>query len=222
MNNELFRWDWFFDHLDVIGQLTVEHLRLTVIAVVIGFAISFPLGILAYRHRRTYAPVTAITGILYTIPSLALFMMLGPITGFVSTTTAEIGLVSYTLLIIIRNTVAGFHGVPEDVKEVARGMGYTDRQSLWKVEFPLAVPAIVAGVRIATVTTIGLVTVTALVGQGGLGIYILEGLQRLFSTQILIGAVVSMLLAVVADRALVLVERRLTPWSQSRARVGVR
>lgn len=216
MNNELFRWDWLFDHLDVVGQLTVEHLRLTAIAVVIGFAISFPLGILAYRHRRTYAPITAVTGVLYTIPSLALFMMLGPFTGTLSTTTAEIGLVSYTLLIIIRNTVAGFRGVPEDVKEAARGMGYTDRQSLWKVELPLAVPAIVAGVRIATVTTIGLVTVTALIGQGGLGIYILEGLQRLFSTQILIGAVLSMLLGVIADRALVLVERRLTPWSRTR------
>lgn len=216
MNNELFRWDWLFDHLDVVGQLTVEHLRLTAIAVVIGFAISFPLGILAYRHRRTYAPITAVTGVLYTIPSLALFMMLGPFTGTLSTTTAEIGLVSYTLLIIIRNTVAGFRGVPEDVKEAARGMGYTDRQSLWKVELPLAVPAIVAGVRIATVTTIGLVTVTALIGQGGLGIYILEGLQRLFSTQILIGAVLSMLLGVAADRALVLVERRLTPWSRTR------
>lgn len=215
MNNELFRWDWLFDHLDVVGQLTVEHLRLTAIAVVIGFAISFPLGILAYRHRRTYAPITAVTGVLYTIPSLALFMMLGPFTGTLSTTTAEIGLVSYTLLIIIRNTVAGFRGVPEDVKEAARGMGYTDRQSLWKVELPLAVPAIVAGVRIATVTTIGLVTVTALIGQGGLGIYILEGLQRLFSTQILIGAVLSMLLGVAADRALVLVERRLTPWSRT-------
>lgn len=216
MNNELFRWDWLFDHLDVVGQLTVEHLRLTAIAVVIGFAISFPLGILAYRHRRTYAPITAVTGVLYTIPSLALFMMLGPFTGTLSTTTAEIGLVSYTLLIIIRNTVAGLRGVPEDVKEAARGMGYTDRQSLWKVELPLAVPAIVAGVRIATVTTIGLVTVTALIGQGGLGIYILEGLQRLFSTQILIGAVLSMLLGVAADRALVLVERRLTPWSRTR------
>lgn len=216
MNNELFRWDWLFDHLDVVGQLTVEHLRLTAIAVVIGFAISFPLGILAYRHRRTYAPITAVTGVLYTIPSLALFMMLGPFTGTLSTTTAEIGLVSYTLLIIIRNTVAGFRGVPEDVKEAARGMGYTDRQSLWKVELPLAVPAIVAGVRIATVTTIGLVTVTALIGQGGLGIYILEGLQRLFSTQILIGAVLSMMLGVAADRALVLVERRLTPWSRTR------
>lgn len=216
MTNELFRWDWFVDHLDVIWELTVEHLRLTAIAVVVGFLISFPLGVLAYRHRRTFGPITAVTGILYTIPSLALFMMLGPITGFLSTTTAEIGLVSYTLLIIIRNTVAGFRGVPEDVKEAARGMGYTPRQSLWKVELPLAVPAIVAGVRIATVTTIGLVTVTAVVGQRGLGIYILEGLQIFFSTKILIGAGLSMLLAIAADRILVVVEHRLTPWSRSR------
>ena len=220
MINELFRWDWFFDHLPDIWELTVEHLRLTAIAVVIGFVISFPLGVLAYRYRRTYGPITAVTGILYTIPSLALFMMLGPITGTLSITTAEIGLVSYTLLIIIRNTVAGFRGVPEDVKEAARGMGYTARQSLWKVELPLAVPAIVAGVRIATVTTIGLVTVTALIGHGGLGIFILQGLSRLDSTLTLTGAVLSMLLAVTADRLLVFAERRSTPWAQSRARAS--
>ncbi|MPZ70206.1 MAG: ABC transporter permease subunit [Actinobacteria bacterium] len=201
-------------------ELTLEHLRLTAIAVVIGFAISFPLGVLAYRHRRTYGPITAVTGILYTIPSLALFMMLGPVTGTLSVTTAEIGLVSYTLLIIIRNTVAGFRGVPEDVKEAARGMGYTARQSLWKVELPLAVPAIVAGVRIATVTTIGLVTVTSLIGHGGLGIYILQGLSRLDSTLTLTGAVLSMFLAVSADRILVIVERRSTPWAQTRARAS--
>lgn len=216
MTSELFRWDWFFDHLDEIWVLTVEHLRLTAIAVVIGFLVSFPLGVLAYRHNRIYGPITAVTGILYTIPSLALFMILGPLTGTLSTTTAEIGLVSYTLLIIIRNTVAGFRGVPDDVKEAARGMGYTSRQSLWKVELPLAIPAIVAGVRIATVTTIGLVTVTAYIGQGGLGIYILEGLQRFFNTQIFIGAGLSMLLAIIAERALVLAERWLTPWSRAR------
>lgn len=216
MNNELFRWDWFFDHLDEVGQRISEHLQLTVIAVGVGFLISFPLAVFAYRHRRAYAPITYVTGILYTIPSLALFAFLVPFTGL-STTTAEVGLVSYTLLIIIRNTVAGLRAVPEDVKEAARGMGYTDRQSLWRIELPLAVPVIVAGLRIATVTTIGLVTVTALIGKGGLGYFILIGLQRFFSTATLTGAVLSMLMAVIADRGLIYVEHRLTPWAGSRA-----
>lgn len=215
MNDELVRWSWIIDHLDDIGAATAEHLQLTVIAVVIGFVIAFPIAVYAYRHRRVYAPVTWITGLLYTIPSLALFAFLVPYTGL-STTTAEVGLVSYTLLIIIRNTVAGLESVPADVKEAATGMGYTRRQVLWKVELPLAVPAIVAGLRIATVTTIGLVTVTAFVGKGGLGIIILKGLQTFFSTSIITGAVLSMLLAITADRVLILLERRLTPWSRSR------
>jgi osmoprotectant transport system permease protein len=215
VNDELVRWSWITDHLDDIGAATAEHLQLTAIAVVIGFAIAFPIAVYAYRHRRVYAPVTWVTGLLYTIPSLALFAFLVPYTGL-STTTAEVGLVSYTLLIIIRNTVAGLESVPADVKEAATGMGYTRRQILWKVELPLAVPAIVAGLRIATVTTIGLVTVTAFVGKGGLGIIILKGLQTFFSTSIITGAVLSMLLAITADRLLILLERRLTPWSRRR------
>jgi osmoprotectant transport system permease protein len=206
-------WSWVFDHLDEIQQRTLQHLQLTVIAVVLGFLIAFPLGIFSFRHKRAFGPITWITGLLYTIPSLALFGFLVPFTGL-STTTAEIGLVSYTLLIIIRNTVAGLQGVPDDVKDAARGMGYTERQILWKVELPLAVPVIAAGLRIATVTTIGLVTVTALVGKGGLGYFILQGLQLFFSTPTMIGAVLSMLLAVIADRALIFLERRLTPWSR--------
>ena len=213
MNDELVRWSWVVDHLDDIGAATLEHLQLTVIAVIIGFAVAFPIGVYAYRHRRVYAPVTWVTGVLYTIPSLALFAFLVPYTGL-STTTAEVGLVSYTLLIIIRNTVAGLESVPADVKEAATGMGYTRRQILWKVELPLAVPAIVAGLRIATVTTIGLVTVTAFIGKGGLGIIILKGLQTFFSTSIIVGAVLSMLLAIAADRLLILFEHRLTPWSR--------
>ena len=216
--NELVRWSWISDHLDDIGTATLEHLQLTVIAVAIGFAIAFPIAVYVQRHRRVFGPVIWTTGILYTIPSLALFAFLVPYTGFATTTTAEVGLVSYTLLIIIRNTVAGFDSVPADVKEAAIGMGYTRRQMLRKVELPLAIPAIVAGLRIATVTTIGLVTVTALVGKGGLGILILQGLQRFFSTMVIVGAVLSMLLAIAADRLLIFIERRLTPWAHERAR----
>ena len=212
----LIRWDWIFDHTDEIAQRLGEHAQLTLIAIAVGFFISFPLAVFAYRHRRAYTPITWVTGILYTIPSLALFAFLVPFTGL-STLTAEIGLVSYTLLIIIRNTVAGLDGVPAEVKEAANGLGYTRRQLLWRVELPLATPVILAGVRIATVTTIGLVTVTALIGKGGLGYFILRGLQLFFSTSTLLGAVLSMALAVAADRTLVVLERRLTPWARARA-----
>ncbi len=217
---EIFRWDWVIDHLDVVWLAVGEHFWLTFLAVAIGFAISFPIAIYAFRHRRVYGPVTAAAGILYTIPSLALFAALTPLTGL-STTTAEVGLVSYTLLILIRNTVAGLSGVSDDVIEAAQGMGYTRSQLLWKVQLPLAAPAIMAGLRIATVTTIGLVTVTAVIGKGGLGYFILLGLTRTFSTAIILGGVLSMILAVFADVVLVRVERLLVPWARARtARVA--
>lgn len=212
--NELFRWDWVFDHADEIKVQAVEHLQLTFFAVIVGLLISFPLAVLAHRYKRFYVPLTVVTGILYTIPSLALFAILTPFTGL-SFTTAEIGLVGYTLLILIRNIVAGLAGVPADVREAATGMGYSQNQLLWKVELPLALPVIVAGIRIATVTTIGLVTVTALIGQGGFGYFILLGLSRFFSTATLVGAGLSILLAVVMDRLLIFMEHRLTPWAAS-------
>lgn len=212
----LIRWGWVFDHLGEIGGRLAEHLELTVIAVGIGFAISLPVAVYAYRHRRVYGPVTYVTGLLYTIPSLALFVLLQPFTGL-TTLTAEIGLVSYTLLILIRNIVAGLRGVSEDVKEAARGMGHTNGQILLKVELPIAVPAIIAGLRIATVTTVGLVTVTALIGKGGLGRLILQGLQTFFSTKTILGATLSFLLALAADRLLLGAERALTPWTRRRA-----
>src|SRR5215207_7449842 len=164
----LILWGWTFDHLGEIWFRVVEHLMLTGIAIGVGLVLAFVLGLFIRQLPMLYAPVTWVTGVLYTIPSLALFALLVPFTGL-SILTAEIGLVSYTLLILIRNTVAGLAGVPEDVKEAAHGMGYTKRQLLWRVELPLALPAVVAGLRIASVTTIGLVTVTALIGKGGLG-----------------------------------------------------
>ena len=212
--NELFRWQWVLDHLDEIQTQGVEHLKLTFVAVGVGLLISFPLGVWAHRHKRFYLPITVVTGILYTIPSLALFALLTPFTGL-SFTTAEIGLVSYTLLILIRNIVTGLGGVPADVREAATGMGYSANQLLWKVELPLALPVIIAGIRIATVTTIGLVTVTALIGQGGFGYFILLGLSRFFSTATLLGAGLSIILAVFMDRLLIFVERRLTPWARA-------
>lgn len=208
----LVRWDWVAGHLDEIGQRLVEHVELTVIAVVVGLAIAFGLSLLIVRRPRLEGPVTSVTGTLYTIPSLALFVLLIPYTGL-SILTAEIGLVSYTLLILIRNIVSGIRGVPADAREAATGMGYTPRQRLWRVEVPLAMAAIIAGVRIATISTIGLVTVTALIGQGGFGYFILIGIQRAFSTELLVGAVCSVALAIAADSLLVLLQRRLTPWT---------
>lgn len=208
-------WGWIFDHLDLIGEKVLEHLVLTGIALGVGLVISLLLAMIGLRFPRTYPPITWATGALYTIPSLALFAFLVPITGF-SVLTAEIGLVSYTLLILIRNIVAGVQGVDPAVVEAARGMGYGRRRLFWEVELPLALPVVLAGVRIAAVTTIGLVTVTALIGQGGVGFFILRGLNRFFDTEIVLGTALSVLLAVAIDLLLVLVERLLTPWTRRR------
>ena len=208
-------WDWVDRHRDQIKDATLEHLRLTVIAVVVGFAISGVLAVVALRYRWSYAPITWFTGFLYTIPSLALFVLLVPWTGF-TTLTGEIGLVSYTLLILIRNIVAGVDGVPASVKEAADGMGYRPARRFFAVDLRLATPAIIAGLRIATVTTIGLVTVTGLIGLGGYGSLIDDGLKRTFSTPIVVGAGLSVVMAIALDLALVLLERSLTPWARRR------
>ena len=209
----LIRWDWIANHAGEIGLRLWEHFELTMIAIVVGLVIAFALSYVALRLPRLYPPITGVTGMLYTIPSLALFAFLVPYTGF-SILTAEIGLVSYTLLILIRNIVAGIRGVPAEVRDAALGMGYTPRQILWRIELPLALAVIFAGIRVATITTIGLVTVTALIGEGGLGYFILFGIQLFFSTPLLVGAVGSVLFAVVVDGTLVLVQRSLTPWSR--------
>jgi osmoprotectant transport system permease protein len=215
------RIEWVLDHLDDLAARIAEHVALTVIAVGVGFLISFVLAIAVTRRRRIYGPVTGVAGILYTIPSLALFSILVPVTGL-TMLTAEIALVSYTILILVRNIVAGLDGVPPDVREAADGMGYSRWARLWAVELPLAVPVIVAGVRIATVTTIGLVTVSALIGQGGLGDLIQDGIRRFFPTMIFLGAVLSVVLAVIADVLLLVLQRLVTPWSRARAGTATR
>lgn len=212
----LIRWDWVAGHLDEIAFRLGEHIELTVIAVGAGLVIAFALSLLIIRLPRLEAPVTWVTGTLYTIPSLALFALLIPYTGL-SVLTAEIGLISYTLLILIRNIIRGIRGVPEEVREAATGMGYTPRERLWQVEVPLATAVIITGVRLATISTIGLVTVTALIGQGGFGFLILIGIQRFFSTELIVGAVCSVALAIGADALLVLLQRRLTPWARLRS-----
>ena len=208
-------WDWVDRERDDILQSTANHVELTVLAVGIGFALSFPLALAVRRWRRLAGPVIAVTGILYTIPSLALFALLVPWFGL-SRTTALIGLVSYTLLILVRNILAGLDGVPADVREAARGMGFRGGAMLLRVELPLATPAVIAGLRIATVTTIGLVTVTALIAQDSLGQLINDGRLRDFHSPLVVGLVGSVLLAVAADLAFVLLERALTPWARRR------
>src|SRR6267378_5555604 len=210
------RWSWISGHVPVIRDALAQHIELTVIAVVIGLLIAVPLGLLAWRQRLLRGPIFSVTGILYTIPSLALFAILIPFTGL-TFLTAEIGLVSYTLLILIRNIVVGMDAVPPDVREAARGMGYRPLAELLRVDLPLAVPAIMAGIRIATVTTIGLVTVTALIGEGGLGSLIYDGLLRDFKTPLVVGTVLCVALAVLSDLGLAGLQRVVTPWARSRA-----
>jgi len=209
----LILWDWTFNHLPDIAHRVEEHLILTGIAVGVGFVIAFVLSLGIRQLPLLYSPVTWVAGVLYSIPSLALFALLIPFTGL-SITTAEIGLVSYTLLILVRNIVSGIRSVPPDVRESAIGMGYSDWQVLWKIELPLASPVIIAGVRVALVTTIGLVTVTAVIGQGGLGALIVQGIQQFFATPLVIGAVLSITLAVVLDSLLVALQRGVTPWTR--------
>ena len=211
---EWVEWGWVADHTDDIVAALREHVVLTVAAVGLGLLVALPLGMVASRRPRLQGPALAVTGTLFTIPSLAFFVMLGPWTGFISLTTALIPLVAYTLLILVRNVMAGLEAVPDDIKEAATGMGYGAARRLVQVEMPLALPAIVAGVRIATVTTVGLVTVAFVVGHGGLGELILLGLNRDFRTPTVVGSVLCVALAVVADLSLVAVERLLSPWAR--------
>lgn len=211
---------WVLDNLDLIGSLLLEHLYLTGLAVGIGLLLSFGLALLVRRLPISYGPVLGVTGTLYSIPSLALFALLTPITGIGTVLTAEIALVGYTLLILVRNIVEGLRGVPADAIEAASGMGYTPTQRLLRIELPLAVPVIMAGVRIATVTTIGLVTVTALIGLGGLGYLIVTiGINRgsFGATATLTGIVLAVGIAVIADLLLQALQHWLTPWARRRA-----
>jgi osmoprotectant transport system permease protein len=212
---ELLRWSWVGDHVDDIWARLLQHVQLTGLAVLFGLLLAFPLALTAIRWPRLYGPILGFTGVLFTIPSLALFILLIPFTGL-SIWTSLIGLTMYTLLILVRNMVEGLRGVDRDVREAAQAMGYTRARQLFQVELPLALPVIVAGVRIATVTTIGLVAITALIGQGGLGQLFIDGFTLNFTTPIVVGIVLSALLAFAADLLLVGVQYGLTPWARSR------
>jgi len=215
-------WDWVTRHvssspvtLSLVDSLR-EHASLTVLSVLIAQLISLPLAVAASRRRSIETGLLAVLGIVYTVPSLALFAFLVPLTGL-SRTSALIGLTAYNLLVMVRNDVAGLAAVPGDVKEAAAGLGMSAWRRLVTVELPLALPAIVAGLRVATVSTVALVPITALIGQGGFGQFINEGLRNLFKTPLVVGVTSSIALALVADLALVGVLRKATPWARRSA-----
>jgi len=217
--NGQFCASWFFDNFGsrFLPRL-VEHLQLTAIAVGVGAAIAFTAAIIAYKQDWFETPFSLFSAFLYTIPSLAFFELMVPITG-INRLSAEIALVSYTLLILFRNTLTGLRGVPEATIEAARAMGLTPRQRLLRIELPLALPAIMAGLRIATVTTISLTTVAAYIGAGGLGQPIFDAIQTGFKTEFIAAGGLAIALAIVVDVALVLVQRLITPWSRRQVRV---
>ncbi len=213
--------DWVVRNLDRIWEQTVQHLLLTGIPVGAGLLISLVLAALALRYRRAYEPIAGVGSVLYTIPSLAAFALLVPFFGF-SATTAIVALTTYTILIFVRNIVTGLEGVPAEVKDAAVGMGYRRWRLFWEIELPIATPVIIAGMRIATVTVVGLVTVSALIGLGGLGRFILEGLRRsiMLPSAILVGTILSVVLAALLDLLLLTLQRVLTPWSERVAGAG--
>jgi osmoprotectant transport system permease protein len=214
--NGTFCWDWVTAHWgDILQPRLLEHIELTVIAVAIGFVIAFAAALAAHRQRWFETPFGAFSALLYTIPSLALFQILVPITGL-GELTIEIGLVGYTLLILFRNILAGLRGVPDEVLEAGRGMGLTARQILTRIELPLALPAIMAGIRIAVVTTISLATVAAYITPLGLGQPIFYGLQTNFTTEFVATGALAVLVAVTADVLLVGTQRAMTPWARTR------
>jgi osmoprotectant transport system permease protein len=206
--------DWIADNWERYKTPFVEHLELTLISVAIGFAIAFGLALLAHRRRWLIPPVTQITGILYTLPSVAFFFLLLPLTGR-GKTTAIIALVAYTLLIIFRNVITGLEGVPAEARDAGRGMGLTARQLLWRVELPLALPEIMAGLRIAVTTTVGLTSLVFLAGAGGLGGAIFADMQ--FRSNVVVAGGLCVLLAVVLDLLVLAVQKVLTPWTRAAA-----
>jgi osmoprotectant transport system permease protein len=206
--------DWITENFDRYVDPFLEHVYLTVVAVGIGFAISFALALLAYRRRWLIGPITQVTGVLYTVPSIAAFFLLLPLTGR-GKTTALIALVAYVLLIIFRNVLAGLDNVPDETKDAGRGMGLTDRQLLWRVEVPLAMPEIMAGLRIAVTTTVGLATLAFFAGAGGLGGQIFGDIT--FKSNVVVAGGLAVLLAAVLDALILLTQRAVTPWTRAAA-----
>jgi osmoprotectant transport system permease protein len=213
--NPWFDPSYVVDNWTTILRYLGEHVRLTVAAVFLGVVIALPLALLARRSRFLSGPVLALSTVIYTIPSLAMFAFIFPFTGL-SSTTVLIGLVAYSLVILVRNFLTGLQGVPADVREAARGMGYGSLRLLVRVDLPLALPSFMAGLRIATVSTVALTTVGVLVGHGGLGQLIIGGFNaNFYRAEIVTGTIGCVLLALVADVLLSGAERLLTPWTRA-------
>ena len=202
---------WIVDNFDRYTDPLAQHLYLVLVSVAIGFVIAFVLALIARRRRWLVGPIVGLTGVLYTLPSLAVFFLLLPITGRGST-TAIIALTAYTLQIIFRNIVLGLQNVPAEARDAGLGVGLTDRQLLWRVELPLAIPDIIAGLRIATTSTVGLATLAVFAGAGGLGEQIISGSNITFKTGVVAAGGLAILMAFVLDVLLLLVQRMLTPW----------
>ncbi|WP_105969381.1 ABC transporter permease [Streptomyces geranii] len=215
----LIRWQWIGDHAAELADYTGIHLRLGLLPVLFGLIISIPLGILCHRWRWLYPPVLTVANILYSIPSLALFMIFVRYTGLTER-TVMIPLTLYTLSVLVPNVVDGLASVPEPVRLAATAMGFGAIRRVVQVELPIAVPVVIAGVRVAAVSSISLVAVGQLIGQGGLGYYITRGLQLDFPTPIITAIVLIMLLALATDALLVLAQRLLTPWSRNKVRAS--
>ena len=213
VENNGFCPNWIVHHLDRYVSPFWQHLFLVTVSVAIGFAIAFALALAAHRRRWLVSPVTQVTGILYTIPSLSFFFLLLPITGR-GNTTAIIALTAYTLLILFRNIVDGLEAVPEEARDAGRGMGLTSGQLLWRVELPLALPAIMAGLRIAATTTVGLAALATYAGAGGLGDQMAS--QKEFISNIAVGGGLCVVMAIALDAILLLAQRLLTPWTRVR------
>ncbi len=206
--------DWIADNFDRYVTPFWEHVYLTLVSVAIGFAIAFALALLAHRWRWLASPITQVTGVFYTLPSVAVFFLLLPITGR-GNTTAIIALVAYTLLILFRNFMAGFENVPAEARDAGRGMGLTDRQLLWGVELPLALPEIMAGLRIAVTTTVGLASLVFLAGAGGLGEALFDDIN--FRSNVLVAGGLAIGLAVVLDLLILGLQKAITPWTRAAA-----
>jgi osmoprotectant transport system permease protein len=215
--NPWFDWAYVRDNSDSILAAGREHVMLTAETILIGVVLAVPLAVVASRVPWLAGPILGLSGVLYTVPSLAMFAILQPFTGL-SARTVLIGLVLYALLILVRNTLIGLRQVPEEVRDAARGMGYGSLRMLLRVELPIAVPAIMTGIRIATVSTVALVTVGVIVGYGGFGTLILAGFNNNFyRAQIVTGTVLCVALGLVADLLLAGATRLLTPWARHRA-----
>jgi osmoprotectant transport system permease protein len=204
--------DWIADNFDRYVSPFWEHVYLTMVSVGLGFAIAFALALLAHRRRWLVGPITQVTGIFYTLPSVAVFFLLLPLTGR-GNTTAIVALVAYTLLILFRNVMAGLDNVPAEARDAGRGMGFTARQLLWRVELPLALPEIMAGLRIAVTTTVGLAALAFLAGAGGLGGALFDDIN--FRSNVLVAGGLAIGLAVVLDLLILAIQKAITPWTRA-------